>query len=61
MDAGESTCPMCRVTWLVTPQTDCLVPACGCFGTDTSASNPNRPCEPCGLAHAMAVPRECVA
>lgn len=28
------------------------MPACGCFGSDSSAANPVRPCEPCGLIHA---------
>lgn len=53
-NAGESTCPICQRTWLVTPKDDCLMPACGCFGFDTSASNPSRPCETCGLTHQYA-------
>ena len=52
-NAGESTCPICHKTWLVTPYADCMLPACGCYGDDTSANNPNRPCEPCGIAHAF--------
>jgi hypothetical protein len=51
MNAGESTCPICNRHWLVTPNDDCLLPACGCFGGDTSAANPARPCEACGLKH----------
>lgn len=51
-DAGESTCPLCGKTWLVTVLADCFLPACGCYGSDTSEANPNRPCEPCGLRHA---------
>jgi hypothetical protein len=52
MNAGMSTCPICKKEWLVTPSEDCMVPACGCFGNDASAANPNRPCEPCGIKHA---------
>lgn len=51
--AGFSTCPVCTRTWEVTPHDDCMMPACGCFGTDASAANPARPCEGCGLRHAM--------
>lgn len=50
--AGWSTCPMCERHWLVTPTHDCMMPACGHYGYDYSADNPNRPCEPCGLKHA---------
>lgn len=50
--AGESTCPMCGRAWTVTPFADCFMPACGCYGDDASAANPNRPCESCGLSHA---------
>ena len=50
--AGPSKCPICGRRWLVTPRDDCMLPVCGCFGEDTSAENPNRPCEPCGLHHA---------
>ena len=53
LNAGQSTCPICHKTWLVTPYADCMLPACGCYGDDTSASNPNRPCEACGMAHAF--------
>jgi hypothetical protein len=53
LTAGESTCPICGITWRVTPQQDCLMPGCGCFGHDTTAANPARPCGPCGLRHAM--------
>lgn len=49
---GRSTCPQCGRRWWVTPLDDCLVPACGCYGTDTGADNPERPCHRCGLAHA---------
>ena len=52
-NSGISTCPICKETWLVTPLEDCLLPECGCYGYDTSANNPNRPCEHCGLYHAM--------
>lgn len=54
LDAGASTCPICQREWTVTPWDDCLVPACGCYGDDTSAANPARPCEPCGMNHAWA-------
>lgn len=50
--AGESTCPVCSRTWTVTPFADCFMPACGCFGFDSSEANPNRPCESCGMSHA---------
>ncbi len=50
---GTSTCPICGVHWWVTPLVDCLVPACGCYGDDTSANNRERPCHACGLAHAL--------
>ena len=52
-DAGYSTCPMCNRNWKVVMFDDCLLPACGCYGTDTSADNPNRPCESCGIRHAL--------
>ena len=52
-DAGESTCPICNKTWLVTMRNDCLVPSCGCYGFGTGPENPNRPCERCGMRHAM--------
>lgn len=52
VDAGHSTCPMCGRHWLVTPDDDCMIPACGCYGTDTGAQNPDRPCQACGLLHA---------
>lgn len=55
-DAGMSTCPLCLREWLVTPWSDCMLPACGCFGSDTSAANPSRPCEPCGITHAWTCP-----
>jgi hypothetical protein len=50
---GRSTCPLCGENWLVTGHADCLMPACGCFGFDSSADNVNRPCERCGMAHAV--------
>lgn len=52
LDAGRSTCPICEREWLVTPFDDCMVPACGCYGNDTSAANPARPCDTCGTRHA---------
>lgn len=54
LNAGRSTCPICKREWLVTPFDDCMVPACGCYGTDTSAANPHRPCDDCGTSHAWA-------
>jgi hypothetical protein len=57
-NGGESTCPMCGRIWIVTPQDDCFLPGCYCYGTDTSEANPNRPCEQCGLAHAMVCDRD---
>ena len=54
LNAGMSTCPVCERSWLVTPANDCLLPACGCFGSDTSEKNPRRPCEACGLKHSAA-------
>lgn len=56
INAGTSTCPICERVWLVTPRDDCMMPACGHFGTDSSAANPSRPCESCGLAHAWKCP-----
>lgn len=53
VDAGMSTCPVCGRSWLVTPRDDCLLPTCGCFGDNTTESNPVRPCERCGLEHAL--------
>lgn len=50
-NAGYSTCPVCRRNWLVTPMDDCLLPVCGCFGSDTSERNFARPCESCGIEH----------
>lgn len=52
-NAGASICPLCGRTWLVTAMADCLMPACGCYGHDTTAGNPSRPCEPCGISHSM--------
>ena len=49
--AGLSECPMCGRMWWVTPVNDCSLPACGCYGNDTSAANQTRPCEPCGWFH----------
>ena len=51
VNAGWSTCPLCRRRWLVTPVDDCLMPSCGCFGNDCEETNPNRPCEACGTYH----------
>jgi len=51
-DAGQSTCPMCSRHWTVTMWDDCMVPACGCYGDEVSATNPTRPCESCGISHA---------
>jgi hypothetical protein len=53
MSAGYSTCPICKRSWLVDIFDDCLLPSCGCYGEDTSADNPNRPCEDCGIRHAL--------
>lgn len=53
MNLGWSTCPMCQRRWLVTMYEDCMMPACGCYGHDTSEKNPNRPCESCGINHAL--------
>ena len=58
---GPSWCPMCGRRWWVTPRLDCLVPACGCFGSDTSAANTERPCHGCGLAHALRCHRKATA
>lgn len=55
-NAGISTCPICGMKWLVTPYRDCLLPACGCYGDDAGPNNPHRPCERCGLTHAMSCP-----
>lgn len=55
--AGTSTCPICRRTWTVTPHDDCLMPSCGCFGMDSSAANSHRPCQSCGVNHALACPK----
>lgn len=52
-NSGYSTCPICEKHWLVTPLRDCCLPACGCYGEDTSENNPARPCEHCGIYHAM--------
>lgn len=51
-NAGYSTCPICGRHWLVTPWDDCLLPVCGCYGSDTSENNKYRPCNSCGLHHA---------
>ena len=57
LNAGRSTCPICGKHWLVTPEQDCLMPYCGCYGLDHSEANPNRPCEPCGLIHIATCPK----
>jgi hypothetical protein len=61
--AGQSKCPICGKVWAVTPLDDCFLPACGCYGSDTSRENPARPCESCGLQHALtcAKPKEAAA
>lgn len=51
---GWTSCPLCHRTFWVTPRDDCLVPACGCYGTRGSATdgaNHERPCFRCGLDH----------
>jgi hypothetical protein len=53
MNAGYAHCPVCDKVWLVTPHDDCMMPACGCFGRDTSFMNYWRVCENCGIDHAM--------
>lgn len=50
---GWSTCPICGKTWWVTPSRDCLVPVCGHYGEGTDASRHDRPCDACGLVHAL--------
>jgi len=52
-NAGRSKCPICKREWLVTPSDDCLVPSCGCYGENLSHDNIARPCEKCGIAHAL--------
>lgn len=54
---GDSTCPICAIQWTVTVGRDCLIPACGCYGYDPGPDNPARPCEPCGINHALACPK----
>jgi hypothetical protein len=54
INAGVSKCPICGREWLVTPMDDCMLPACGCYGSDTGPDNPNRPCHRCGTIHAFA-------
>ena len=58
IDAGYSVCPICKKYWQVTILEDCLLPTCGCYGSDTSANNLNRPCEHCGIHHAMSCNKE---
>lgn len=58
LTAGVSTCPICQLTWTVTILRDCLLPACGCYGSDTSPGNPYRPCHDCGLDHALSCPKK---
>lgn len=53
LNKGMSTCPLCQRAWLVTPGDDCLLPACGCYGRDTSEANASRPCHACGFSHAL--------
>ena len=53
IDGGYSTCPICNRYWLITMFDDCMLPACGCYGNDVSADNPDRPCHSCGLKHAL--------
>jgi len=52
-NAGYSTCPVCNTVWLVTPERDCFMPGCGCYGDDTSRNNPHRLCYHCGYRHAI--------
>ncbi len=53
VNGGRSRCPWCGRRWWVTPVDGCLLPACGCAGSDTTADNPYRPCHACGLDHAL--------
>jgi hypothetical protein len=53
---GKSTCPLCKTHWPVTIFADCVLPACGCYGHDASAANPQRPCLQCGTEHARTCP-----
>jgi hypothetical protein len=53
-DFGESTCPICGRT--VKAWDGCFLPACGCFGDDSSPANPHRPCERCGMQHVKTCP-----
>lgn len=46
-----NTCPICDRTWTITRWDDCLIPACGCYGTDPWSGK--APCERCGLQHAL--------
>ena len=54
MPLPEMECPICGRVWTPTMFDDCLLPACGCFGSELDRQTP---CEPCGLAHAWNCPK----
>jgi len=56
-DGGYSTCPICKRYWRITMFDDCMLPACGCYGSDVSVKNPNRICESCGMKHVHSCPK----
>ena len=49
MSLPEMQCPICTRVWTPTMFDDCLLPACGCFGTELDRATP---CNSCGLSHA---------
>lgn len=51
---GQNVCPVCKREFMVTPQDDVFVPACGCFGVEVTVGA--LPCEDCGMAHARSCP-----
>lgn len=54
MSLPEMQCPLCDRIWTPTILDDCLLPGCGCYGTELDRDTP---CEKCGIAHAWNCPK----
>jgi hypothetical protein len=54
MSLPAMECPICQRVWTPTPFDDCVLPGCGCFGTELDRDTP---CEGCGITHAWNCPK----
>lgn len=48
----DVTCPICNRTWRISMYDDCMVPACGCYGS-FPPETASVPCHSCGTRHAF--------